>query len=359
MMFRAVVVIACLCLGSGCFTMGYLVQAGAGQVDLIRRGKPIAEVVNDKSQPRRVRWLLFQVKHVKAWGQTRGLKPTQNYKRYSDLERAAAVWVVQGCAPLEFSVRRWEFPIVGTVPYLGFFKEADAKAYAEKLAKEEKLDVAVRGAQAYSTLGWFNDPVLSTMLGSGPEAVGDLAETILHESVHATVYVPGQSWFDESLASFIAEGLTPDFLAERFGADSDISRAYAEGQARSERFGKELHATYDALDKVYKSSVTDEAKRAEKQRILEGLRDTLGMKRVLNNASLAGSKTYATGQGGFQRLRAACGSWDKFLGAVATLKTGDFGKPQQENFEPVLDELAERECGAKPGVQNPKVERAY
>jgi predicted aminopeptidase len=252
--------------------------------------------------------------------------------------------VVQGCAPLAFSVRRWEFPIVGTVPYLGFFKEADAKAYAEQLAKEEKLDVAVRGAQAYSTLGWFDDPVLSTMLGEGPGAVGDLAETILHESVHATVYVPGQSWFDESLASFIAEGLTPDWLAERFGPESSEARAYAEGQARSERFGKELHATYDALDKVYKSGVTDEKKRAEKQRILEGLRDTLGMKRVLNNASLAGSKTYATGRGGFVRLKAACGSWGRFLGAVATLKASDFGKPQQENFEPVLEALAKGKC---------------
>jgi predicted aminopeptidase len=288
---RAFILALCAFPLSGCFTMGYLAQAGAGQVDLVRRGKPLATVINDPAQPRHTRWLLSQVKHVKAWGQTRGLKPTQNYRRYSDLERSAAVWVVQGCAPLEFKVRRWDFPIVGSVPYLGFFKEDEARRYAERLAKEEGLDVAVRGAAAYSTLGWFNDPVLSTMLLDGPEGPGELAETILHESVHATLYVPGQSSFDESVASFIAEGLTPLWLAERFGPDSAPARAYAASQQRAVRFGKELHQTFDALDAVYRSQASAAAKLAEKDRILDGLQARLGMKRRLNTASLAGSRT--------------------------------------------------------------------
>lgn len=328
--------------------MGYLAQAGAGQLDLIRRGVPIASVVNDEAQPRRTRWLLAQVKHIKAWGQEQGLEPTQNYKRYSDLKRPAAVWVVQGCAPLSFDVRRWDFPIVGTVPYLGFFEEKAARAYAERLAAEEGLDVAVRGAQAYSTLGWFNDPVLSTMLGDGPGAVADLAETILHESVHATVYVPGQSAFDESLASFIAEGLTPLWLAERFGPDSAPARAYAEGQARSERVGRALHRAYEALDAVYRSKRSDAAKRAEKERLLDALQAELGMKRRFNNASLAGFRAYGSGKEGFVRLKAACQSWERFLAAVATLKPKDFTRAQQADFEPVLDALARRECGPSP-----------
>jgi predicted aminopeptidase len=326
--------------------MGYLAQAGAGQIDLIRRGKPIATVVNDKEQPRRTRYLLAQVKHIKAWGQTKGLKPTQNYKRYSDLGRTAAVWVVQGCAPLAFNVKRWEFPIVGTVPYLGFFNEAEARRYAAQLAKDEGLDVAVRGAQAYSTLGWFNDPVLSTMLGDGPDAVGDLAETILHESVHATVYVPGQSSFDESLASVVAEGLTPEWLAQTFGPESEPLRAYLAGQERAKRFGLELHRTYDELDALYRSKVTETAKRAEKKRLLEELSQRLGIQRVFNNASLAGSKTYSSSNAGFTQLKAACGTWEKVLTAAATLKPSDFDKPQQEDFDAVLQKLAARQCPA-------------
>jgi predicted aminopeptidase len=345
--FRALALVVCTASLSGCFTLGYLAQATAGQLDLIRRGKPIATVVNDPSQPRRTRYLLAQVKRIKAWGQTRGLKPTENYKRYSDLERAAAVWVVQGCAPLKFEPRRWEFAIVGTVPYLGFFKEDEARRYAAQLEKDEKLDVTVRGAQAYSTLGWFNDPVLSTMLGTGPDAVGELAETILHESVHATVYVQGQSSFDESLASVVAEGLTPEWLAQTYGPDSPTTRAYLEGQERSERFVRELHQTYEQLDAVYRSAVTDEAKRRQKETLLADLSARLGTRRVFNNATLAGFKTYGSGKEGFAHLKAACGTWEKVLAAVATLKPSDFAKPQQEAFDPVLDRLAHKQCASR------------
>jgi predicted aminopeptidase len=252
--------------------------------------------------------------------------------------------VVQGCAPLAFDVRRWDFPIVGTVPYLGFFKEEEAHRYAAELKRDEKIDVWVRGAPAYSTLGWFNDPVLSTMLGDGPDAVGELADTILHESVHATVYVPGQSSFGESLASFVAEGLTPEWLVERFGADSGPVRAYAQSQERGARTVKELHETWAKLDALYRSKVDDATKLAEKERIFAALQRSLGAKRPLNNAAIAGFRTYSSGKEGFERLKAACGTWDKFLAAVKTLKPRDFNAPQQENFEPVLDALSRRQC---------------
>lgn len=344
-MLRLLCLVAVVLGSSGCFTLGYLGQAGVGQLDLIRRGKPIAKVVNDERQPRRVRYLLAQVKRVKAWGQARGLEPTESYKRYSDLGRRAAVWVVQGCAPLAFEVRRWSFPIVGSVPYLGFFDEAKARAYAAELAREEGLDVAVRGAAAYSTLGWFNDPVLSTMLGEGPEALGDLAETILHESVHATVYLPNQSAFDESLASFVAERLTPVWLAEAFGPEGAPLRAYLEGQRRSERFVARMQRAYEELAVVYGTAdYSVERKKAEKARVLEALRADLGLKQPPNNASLAGFRTYASGKGGFERLFAACQGWERFLGAVRTLKAKDFARPQQDAFDPVLDQLAARAC---------------
>ena len=114
--------------------------------------------------------------------------------------------------------------------------------------------------------------------------------------------------------------------------------------SRPKRFGRELHVTYDALDALYRSGVTDVVKQAEKKRLLEALSQRLGIQRVFNNASLAGSRTYASGQGGFAQLKAACGTWEKVLGAAATLKSSDFDRPQQENFDGVLQKLAARQC---------------
>src|SRR5262249_41967930 len=158
------------------------------------------------------------------------LTATENYVRYTQLDRDAAVYVVQAAPPLELKPRLWSFPIVGTVPYLGWFNVKDAKAYAQTLA-QQGLDVDVRGASAYSTLGWFKDPVLSTMIGEGDGALGELANTVLHESTHATLYVKGQSAFNESLASFVGDRLARDWLATRFGEGSRQLKAYDADQA--------------------------------------------------------------------------------------------------------------------------------
>jgi len=223
---RRLLLLVILVAGSGCFTTRYLLQAAGGQYELVHVARPLSVVKDDPGVPLRIRALLAKVPAIKRYGQLNGLTPTGNYERYADLKRPAAVWVVQGCKSLAFEPSRWEFPIVGTVPYLGFFDEKGARAFAAELsAAEPELDVTVRTAAAYSTLGWFRDPVLSTMIPEGPEAFGELANVILHESVHATVYVKNQSAFDESLACFIADELTWLLrTAEVSGGREDASR---------------------------------------------------------------------------------------------------------------------------------------
>jgi predicted aminopeptidase len=301
-------------------------------------------VKEDPSVPPRIRALLSKVPAIKRYGQLNGLTPTDNYGRYADLHRSAAVWVVQGCKSLAFEPRRWDFPIVGSVPYLGFFDEAAARAWAKELSKEGDLDVTVRTASAYSTLGWFKDPVLSTMIPEGPEAFGELANVILHESVHATVYVKNQSAFDESLASFVADELTWLLVIGRSGLHSEEAQAWIAGEARAERFTKEMHRAYEDLDALYKSSRGAEEKRALKEARLTQLQQTLGMRRRLNNADLAGSRTYDTGRPAFQRLLRACGGLPKFLEAIRSLTEKDFDSPQQPQFDGVVDRLAARAC---------------
>ena len=330
---------------SGCFATGYVLQAAGGQLELIHTARPLSVVQEDSSVPLRVRELLAKVPAIKRYGQLNGLTPTGNYSRYSDLHRSAAVWVVQGCNELAFEPRRWKFPIVGTVPYLGFFSEKAARGFAEDLAKEEPhLDITVRTASAYSTLGWFKDPVLSTMIPEGPEAFGELANVILHESVHATVYVKNQSAFDESLASFIADELTWLLVVGRAGIESKEAKAWIAGEERGVRFVKDLHVAYEDLDAIYKSNRGDDEKRALKNARLDRLQQELGLRRRFNNANLAGFKTYDTGGPAFARLRKACGGLPKFLEAVKSLTEEDFPEPQMQDFAPVLDALAARKC---------------
>src|SRR3972149_972032 len=198
---------------AGCFSARYVAQATSGEFRILHAARPIPEAVADPRVPARIGRLLLSVRTIKAYARARGLRPTGNYESYADLRRSAAVWVVQGCAPLAFDVKRWRFPIVGTIPYLGFFDEGAARRYAGALARQEGLDVDVRVASAFSTLGWFHDPVLSTMIPGTDDALGELANVVLHESVHATLYVKDQSAFDESLASFVADRLTLPWLA--------------------------------------------------------------------------------------------------------------------------------------------------
>lgn len=342
-MTRAVVLLSVALAGSGCFSTRYLLQAASGQYQLIHLARPLEKVIDDPKADPNVRALLRKVPALKRFAEASGLKAIASYTQYVDLKRPAAVWVVQACAPLSFSVRRWQFPIVGSVPYLGFFDRAAARAYARELEQAEALDVTVRTASAYSTLGWFKDPVLSTMIPEGELALGELANVILHESVHATVYVADQSAFDESLASFVADGLTPELLL-RFGRDAPVKKAWDEAQERSARFGLALRRTHDALAALYASTATDPRKREEKARLLAELKETLGLERALNNADLAGVRTYDTGAEAFERLRSACASWPRMLQALGTLRPEDFAEPQQQHFEGVLDALTARAC---------------
>ncbi len=339
------IAIAASLAATACFPASYLAQAARGQLGILSAARPIPEVLHDDDVPDRTRRLLGLVRSVKAFGDEHGLRPARSYSRYSDLRRPAAVWVVQACAPLAFQVRRWTFPPVGSIPYLGFFDERAARGYAEGLRKEEALDVEVRTASAFSTLGWFRDPVLSTMLGRGDEALGYLADTILHESVHATLYVKGQSPFNESLASFVAGRLAPRWLDRALGPEAPETLAWAGARERDRAFTARLHRAYLELDALYRSPESGQAKLAGKERILSSLRDELRLPRPLNNATLAGYRTYDAGTPALERLLAACrGSVPRLLRAAATLRAEDFARPQQEELDPVLDGLAARAC---------------
>jgi predicted aminopeptidase len=333
---------------SGCGTLSYLMQAGQGQMELFNRAKPIPEVIADPRTPGRIKELLAEIPQIKKYGEEHGLKPTKNYQQYVKLDRSAAVYVVSASKPLAFESKEWSFPVVGRFPYLGWFNLDKAKAFASEL-KGEGWDVDLRGARAYSTLGWFHDPILSTMIPEGDEAQGDLVNVVIHESVHATVYISGQAYFNESLASYVADRLTPLYLAEKHGKDSPQVRSYEDAEKEGVENEKLLHQAYVDLDAVYQSSDTDERKLERKKAILDALQNKLQWKREINNATLIQFKEYSEGTPEFDAVYKACGDDTKrFMQVMATLQASSFSAPQQSNLAPVLKPLVQK-CEAHGG----------
>ena len=163
---------------------------------------------------------------------------------------------------------------------------------------------------------------------------------MLHESVHATLYVNDQSAFDESVASFVADRLTATWLSSTLGDDAPETRAWRALHAREHEEVALLHRSYEELDALYRSDATDEAKRGHKHSILSRASEALGG-RALNNAVLGGFRTYDTGVPAFERLLARCeGSWPRFLDALKTLSPAAFGDAPRDDLDAILDRLA-------------------
>lgn len=310
---RAALLFGAFCL-EGCFTAHYLAQATRGQLEILEHRRPLDDVIRDPTTPAETRVLLEEVDGIKRFAAANGLAATKNYSRYTDLKREAAVWVVSASERLAFRSVTWWFPITGSVPYLGWFRFEDAARFAFEL-QQQGLDVNVRTASAYSTLGFFEDPILSTMLGKNgkdKDALLDLANTILHESLHATFYVPARTDLSESVASFVGDELTRDYLDVRFGKGSQERQRYEANEARGKRWIARMLAAKAELTALY--AADDPDKLRKKGLILTRLRADLKLKHAVNNATLAELHSYSSGQEELAvALRCVDRDWPRFL----------------------------------------------
>jgi len=344
-MWRWGLVLIVLALGcTGCSGFSYLLQAGRGQLALINHAQPIEEVLKDEKVSPRTKALLAEIVPIKNFGEAKGLKPTSNYTDFVKLDRPAAVWVVSASRALQFEAKEWSFPCVGSFPYLGWFNRDAARNFSKDL-EAEGWEVDLRGARAYSTLGWFKDAVLSTMIAEGAEALGELVNVVLHESVHATVYVKGQSYFNESLASFFADRLTLDYLSLRKGSKSQERLVYEAAVLRGREHTQILSAAYQELSQLYSSKRSEEEKKLEKAKVYSRLKTKLELKREINNATLIQYKTYNTGESEFQELFVQCGfDWARFLAVMKKLRPESFSRSQQETLREVLAPAVQAKC---------------
>ncbi|HEU0034499.1 MAG TPA: aminopeptidase [Kofleriaceae bacterium] len=338
------VVVVATVLGAsstGCLMTRYLAQAGHGQLELLSKAKPIDRVVRDPDTPLRTKYLLAEIPAIKAYGRSYGLSIRRNYNNYVSLGRPAAVWFVGAADPLAFKPRRWCFPIVGCFAGLGWFDEEEAIQHKQSL-EAQGYDAIVRPASAYSTGGWFPDPVLSSMLGGGDDAFPELANVILHESVHATVLVPDQPFFNESFASYVADVLTDHWITERFGRGSPEELAWTLGQALYLARAARLLDAYNQLKKVYDSNQPRDAKLAQKAKIIDALVEDLRIRRRPNNASLTETRVYNGGAAALIDAHRACGDIRKLVLAGRTLTRKDFHKTLQDDLTPIAKLLGER-----------------
>ena len=322
---------------SGCSSLYYFYQAGRGQLALLNHAKPIEKVVKDPSTDSKLSSLLGRISEVKKFGDQFGLKPTPNYTEYVKLDRDAVVYVVTVCDPLEFKVKIFSFPIAGSFNYIGWFKKADAIDFAKKY-ELEGMDIDVRGAAAYSTLGWFRDPLLSTMIPKvdgviQSDALADLVNVVLHESVHATIYLKDQSYFNESLAVFVADHLTQKYFEMNGMLDSPEWHSYLENKTRGDKIRKRMMQAYQDLKLIYDSSASDSEKREKKRGYLESLQKELAFKRPISNATIVQFQTYDVNDHGFEELLAReKGDIHAFLWVLSKIKSSDFKKPHDEKF---------------------------
>lgn len=341
---RALFVLFVLVFASGCLQARYITQAAAGQEDLNRRGISVKEIVEGEHLDKRTRELLANVARIKTFGERYGLKRTDNYERYVWINRPAVVWVVSACHPLAFRPRAWKFPIVGSITYTGWFDKNEARAYANELAAKG-WDVDLRPSQAYSTLGWFDDPILSTMIAEGDEALGDLADVILHETFHATFYIPGQSTLNESLASFYGDELSLKYLDETVGPNSREKQSYVDVRRRGEQRGALMKAAYEELAKLYASPLPKAEKLVEKKKITGRLKRDLEMRRPVTNATLIQYKTYGSGKQELAELLSKCdGDFVRMLKTLDRVRPIAAASPPHTDPAIMLRPLVESGC---------------
>jgi predicted aminopeptidase len=328
----------------GCLATEYLPQAAVGQRDLERRARDIDELVAEGRVAGRLRRLLSLVPVIKAFGERHGLSQTPNYTKFVHVDRSAAVWVVSASSPLAFRSRSWSFPVVGSFTYLGWFQRDAADRFAAGIAREG-LDVDVRGAGAYSTAGFFEDPIVSTMIAPGKLGLGELADTVLHEMTHSTIFVRHQSTLNESVAMFVGGRLATDYLDETLGAAADETRAYVNYERDADARGSKMKAAYDALAALYASEEPDAQKLADKSTILTRLHDEIHFRRPINNATLIQYRTYHSGQEELGRLLDACGhDFRRFIATVKQLEAAHFDHPQDSDVGKAVDSVAAAGC---------------
>lgn len=328
----ALVALGALVLGScAACSPGYVMRGAYEQGKILLARRDIQTVLADPEVSADDKDKLSIVLSARAYATRIGLNPGGAFTSYARVSRDPLAWVVVGSRRDAFALHTWWFPIVGTVPYKGFFEKEDAEAQVKELERQE-YEVSMRGTEAFSTLGWFDDPVVSTTLKNSPTRI---ANTVIHESVHSTVWIPGGVAFNESLANFVGSQGAELFFAELLescraaGGLCEVEAQRLAAAKREYAFQLELaeviDVLYNRLDYLYRDSTLSSDEKIARRvsvfaEVMGPFREkypSIQMLKEVNNADIIQLKLYLSKLWLFHELFARQDrDWKAFMGAM-------------------------------------------
>ena len=322
---------------TGCYT----IAQGYYQTKLILKRRSIDDVLKEKNEkPDRLEKLKIVPAVLEFARQEIGLTTGKSYQSYIGLEGPSVTYVVQAAEKRRLKFKTWWFPIVGRQPYLGFFVQKDAAQFRQKMV-DQCYDTTLGGVQAFSLLGYFPDPVYSSMLDN--KEIPDIVEVLIHENVHRTLYVPQFYTFNENLADFVAKRATVLFLEKHPELKQDIKKyqeTYSKTIAAQGRFKEFLIVAKKQIEDFYSEAEKDprwadetlfleerkkkfDALAEAYQKHMNGIQEGTGYawafrKGYINNATILGYSLYEARQTPFEKaLENAQGNLKTFLQNLA------------------------------------------
>lgn len=267
MVLKTLLFIGLLILLSGCSSIGHLAQGARGHLALMSQRVPIDKAIQNQDFSKKRREQIKQVLSIRRFAHEKLKLPKNNsYTSYVDLKREAVSWNVIATPKYSISPIKTCFPVVGCVSYLLYFSKERAEYEAEKLNKLGH-DTHIIASPAYSTMGWFDDPIVSTMFKGD---ISSVAQVVFHELAHQKLIRKNDSAFNEAFASTIGEQGTRLWLNKYH---PEKNKAYREYRQKRWQFFNVLLLTRQKLETLYKMGITEAEMQKGKQRILSNLKD--------------------------------------------------------------------------------------
>lgn len=314
-MRAASVVRAAALLGIAASCGCYYVELARGQVEVLYRREPVLGLDHDPRFTADEQRGLQLLPEIRRFARAMGLVPGLAYTTLYDPGGRPVSWNLSACRPDRLRPYVWTYPIIGEAPYRGFFDREEAEACERDLAAEG-WDTFLYGVSAYSTLGWFEDPIFRSMLDESP---GELAATVLHELVHRTIYRASDTTFSESLAEFLGTVGARAFLVGHFGGDAPEVREWDDRREDERTFEAWMQDLVTRLEFLYAQDLGRPEILRRRADVFEGARERFARipwrtdtyegigDRRLNNAIVLAFRRYHTDHGRYARVLAACG----------------------------------------------------
>ena len=324
-------------------------------MELMGKRKPIDSVLQQPSIDPQTRNALVKVQKIRAYASAAlDLPDNKSYTQYVELDRDYVTWVVFAAPELSLQPVSWCFWIVGCVPYRGYFEHTKAIKFAEQLS-DQGLEIYISPVAAYSTLGWFSDPVLSSMLNRGEVATAD---TIFHELAHQQLYFKNDTDFNEAFATAVARAGVRDWL--RSTGKYELLKRYERSVIQKNQIYTHIQQLRQRLKRVYAEEVSDVDKRRQKMLALNQYRETIQATvanwqhsdryrnwalQDVNNAKLNAISTYQELTAEFLALLVACNNeYGLFYRVVESMRNLD--KQQRRDY------LSRLKCKQTDGVND-------